>query len=147
MIFNFGRYTIDVDIEKTRAFYASDFSIATNNACSCDHCQLFPEAIISSSTTIVDFLNSLGIDPRKPVEVTGCEKDCYDGWYHIVGNLLNGKINEPCFDSSNAFVPDKTVKFLAWFDDDSESMWCIEENFPTPILEMSFSAYLPISKK
>ncbi len=142
MIFNFGRYTIDVDVEKTRAFYASDFSVATNEVCSCDCCQRFPDAIMSCSSTVVNFLNSLGIDPRKPGEVFGSEKDSYNGWYHIVGTLLNGKISGPCFDNSNSFVPDETVKFQVWFDDDSKRMGWIEENFPSPILEISFSAFL-----
>ncbi|MBQ8338975.1 MAG: hypothetical protein IJY16_00825 [Clostridia bacterium] len=142
MIFNFGRYTIDVDIEKTRAFYTSDFSVATNEVCSCDCCQRFPDTIMACSPTVVSFLNSLGIDPRKPGEVFGSEEDSYNGWYHIVGTLLNGKISGACFDSSNSFVPDETVKFQVWFDDDNKRMGWIEENFPTPILEISFSAVL-----
>ena len=141
MIFQFGRYTIDADVERTRAFYASDFSVTTSEACSCDCCQRFPEAIMSCSAAVVDFLNSLGIDPRKPGEVFGDKYNC-SGWYHIVGTLLNGKISGSCFDLSNAFVPDKNVDFIVWFDDDSTRMGWIEENFPTPILELSFTALL-----
>ncbi len=137
MIFQFGRYTIDVDVEKTRAFYASESSVTSNEVCSCECCQHFPNAIMSFSTTVLDFLNKLGIDPRKPGEVFGKKNDC-SGWYHIVGTLQSGRING-FLDASNAFVPDETVDFQAWFDDDSKRMGWIEESFPSPILEMSFS--------
>ena len=144
MIFQFGRYTVDVDVEKTRAYYTSNFSFTTSEVCSCERCQRFPNAIMSCSAAVVDFLNSLGIDPRKPGEVFGTtnERDNYDGWYHIVGTLLSGKISGPCVDRSNAFVPDKNVDFIVWFDDDSTRMGWIEENFPSPILELSFTALL-----
>ena len=90
MIFQLGRYTIDVDVEKTKDFYAS--AVASNEICSCPCCQHFPNAIMSCSTIIVDFLNNLGIDPRKPGEVFGDKYNC-SGWYHIVGTLLNGRVD------------------------------------------------------
>ena len=64
MIFQLGRYTIDVDVEKTKDFYAS--AVASNEICSCPCCQYFPNAIMSCSTIIVDFLNNLGVDPQSP---------------------------------------------------------------------------------
>ena len=138
MIFQLGRYTIDVDVEKTKAFYAS--AVASNEVCACDCCQHFPDSIISCSTIIVDFLNNLGVDPQKPGEVFGGKYHC-SGWYHIVGTLLNGRVTEANLDVSNAFVPDEAVNFQVWFDDDNKRMGWIENNFPSPILEMSFSAY------
>ena len=139
MIFQLGRYTVDVDVEKTKDFYSSDFSVASNEACSCDCCQHFPDEIMSCSSVVVDFLNNLGIDPRKPGEVFGEKYSC-SGWYHVVGTLLSGRVDGLICDSSNAFIPDKTVDFMVWFDDDSKRMGWIEDNFPNPILEMSFSA-------
>jgi len=97
---------------------------------------------MSCSTIIVEFLNNLGIDPRKPGEVFGNKYYC-SGWYHIVGTLLNGRVDGRVCDSSNAFIPDKTVDFTVWFDDDSNRMGWIEKNFPNPILELSFSANFP----
>ena len=90
----------------------------------------------------MDFLNNLGVDPQKPGEVFGDKYNC-SGWYHIVGTLLNGRVDGLVYDSSNAFIPDKTVDFIVWFDDDSNRMGWIEKNFPSPILEMSFSANFP----
>ena len=149
MILEFGRYTIDIDIEKTKAFYASNLSITTNEACSCDRCQRFPHAITSTSNTVLDFLHRLGIDPQKAGEVFGSsdEKiDHYSGWYHTVGTLLEGKVVGVSYDNSNAFSPDENVDFQVWFEDDPNRMGPIEESFPTPVLEMSFSASLPIMK-
>ena len=145
MIFQFGRYKIDVDVEKTRAFYASEFSVTTSEACSCDRCQRFPQVIMSCPTTVLDFLDSLGIDPCKAGEVFGISEDKkndYAGWYHIVGTLLDGQISGVGFERSNAFVPDENVDFQVWFDSDRKRMGWIEKNFSSPILEMSFSAHL-----
>ena len=151
MIFQFGRYTLDVDVEKTKAFYDSNRSVTTDEACSCARCQLFPHAIMSSSDAILKFLRRLGIDPRKPGEVFGysdneTDRHQYSGWYHIVGTLREGKIIGKFYDDSNAFLPDINAEFRVWFEDDPERMGWIEQGFPVPILEMSFSAILSTPK-
>ena len=147
MIFRFGRYTLDVDVEKTKAFYNSNLSVTTSESCSCDRCQRFPAAIMASSSDILSFLYSLGIDPRKAGEVYGyLDEEHYSGWYHIVGRLLDGRISGKVCDADNAFIPDEKSEFMVWFGDDREKMGWIEKGFPEPIVEMDFEAVLPITE-
>lgn len=148
MIFEFGRYIIDVNVAKTKAFYDSDLSFPTNDVCSCAMCQHFPKAILSSSDMILNFLYSLGINPVKAGEVFGSSDaeqsvDRYSGWYHIVGTILEGRLTSINYDDTNAFVPDTKTNFKVWFIDDTDKMGWIQENFPDPVLEVSFSAVLP----
>ena len=145
MLFEFGRYIVDVDLEKTKEFYDSDQSVPTNEACSCDRCQRFPKAILSSSNAVLDFLHCLGIDPTKAGEVIGSSSDDYWGWYHVVGTLIEGRLTEKRLDDTNAFRPDINTKFKVWFEDDPDLMGWIEDGFPSPVLEIFFNATLPIS--
>ncbi len=152
MIFEFKRYTLDIDIEKTKAFYDSNLSVTTSEACSCTRCQCFPSAIMSSSNEVLNFLYSLGIDPRKPGEVFGFSDmgeydNHYSGWYHIVGVILKGKVTGKIYDDSNAFMPDEHSDYRVWFEDDPTKMGWIETGFPHPIVEMSFAAELPTPRK
>lgn len=151
MIFEFGRYILDVDVEKTKAFYQSQFSTKTNERCSCPRCQRFSKEILTSSNVVLDFLHSLGVDPQKAGEIidgpfdetTNCD---YYGWYHIVGTMLNRKSTPKQENDDNCFLPDINSIFRVWFNDDREKMGPIEDGFPSPVLEMSFSVVLPLSK-
>ena len=69
MLFTFSDYQIEVDVERTRAFYNSETSIPTSKQCSCDGCQNYDQAILTASPRVLTFLTSLGIDPCKPAEV------------------------------------------------------------------------------
>ena len=151
MIFEFGRYTIDVDIEKTKEFYSSSLAVRTDEACSCHMCQNFSGAIMTSSRLVLDFLRGLGVDPQKAEEVCGVLGDCeetvgYLGWYPIVGTLLKGRVEGKVYNESNAFLPDSNSEFMFWFEDDRSKMGWINKNFPSPVLEISFSAVLPNNK-
>ncbi|MBQ2715419.1 MAG: hypothetical protein IJF21_01365 [Clostridia bacterium] len=150
MIFTFGNFKIDVDVEKTREFYSSDKALVTSKQCTCNGCQNYDRAIMTAPTSILDFLRNLGIDPQKPGEVFGISLDVdsnglywYGGWYHIVGTILEGCSETKSEDTSNAFIPDSNYNFLVWFTDDKKKMGWIEKDFPTPILELSISAKLP----
>jgi predicted enzyme related to lactoylglutathione lyase len=147
MIFKFGRYVVDVDVEKTKAFYDSAFSLPTNEVCSCVRCQRFPKAILSSSEGVLAFFHSLGIHPAKAGEVFGVSNENeyanhYSGWYHVVGTIVEGRLTDGMMDDTNAFMPDGNTNFQVWFEDDPNRMGWIEKNFPHPVLEISFSAVL-----
>lgn len=147
MVFEFGRYVVYVNVEKTKEFYDSDLSVPTNKACKCDRCQRFPKAILSSSNAVLEFLYSLGIDPVKAGEVFGFsddEVDQYCGWYHVVGTLMEGRLTDVYCDDTNAFVPDVNTNFKVWFEDRPDKMGWIEKGFPRPVLEISFSSELPV---
>lgn len=93
MFFRFGNIVVDIDIEKTTAFYQS-FRKLTDD-CSCAGCQNFVYGVDRLSHDILDFFLKLGIDILKPTEMTVlCSEDngesiYYEGWYHICGRLIS----------------------------------------------------------
>ena len=150
MIFTFGRFKIDVDVEKTREFYSSENALVTSKQCTCNACQNYDRAIMTAPSAVLDFLRSLGIDPQKPGEVFGYLPEpnedgiyFYGGWYHIVGTMLSGEIESKTVDSSNSYKPDPDFDFSVSFSGDREKMGWIEKDFPEPIIELLVSTNLP----
>lgn len=154
MIFRFGNYTLDVDVERTRAFYARGDVKTTSQQCTCAGCQNYDKAILEMPSTVTDFLESLGLDPRKPAEafdvMGGLAEDgkvLYNGFYHLCGVRLRGE---------DAWV--KTAKDMKHLDGDrmyavdgdfkvsfEEEICLLHEAFPTPVLQMEFDARLPVA--
>ena len=94
MIFQFGEYKIDVDVEKTRQFY--DRAKTVSEGCQCDGCLNFERAVDKLPQNIRDFFSALGVDMKKICECyVYCAKDentlYYGGFCHICGTLLSGK--------------------------------------------------------
>ena len=63
MIFQFGEYKIDVDVEKTRQFY--DRAKTVSEGCQCDGCLNFERAVDKLPQNIRDFFSALGVDIKK----------------------------------------------------------------------------------
>lgn len=63
MIFQFGEYKIDVDVEKTRQFY--DRAKTVSEGCQCDGCLNFERAVDKLPQNIRDFFSALGVDMKK----------------------------------------------------------------------------------
>lgn len=149
MLFSFGPYQIDVDVEKTANFYQNN-AIPTSKQCSCNGCQNYDKAILQASPAILQFLRDLGIDAQRPGEVFGVTGEVdpnqtywYSGWYHIVGTLLGRPEGIKEETQKNCYQPDPDFDFRVWFTDDRHCMGWIEKEFPEPILEMSISTHLP----
>lgn len=154
MIFRFGNYTLDVDVERTRAFYARGDVKTTSEQYTCAGCQNFDKAILKMPAAVTDFLESLGLDPRKPAEafdvmgILGEDgKVWYNGFYHLCGVRLQGE---------DAWV--ETAKDMKHLDGDrmyavdddfkvsfEEAVCLLHEAFPTPVLQMEFDAHLPVA--
>ena len=60
MIFNFGSYTIDVDVEKTKKVYSELMTVSQN--CNCDGCRNFEKYIGILPKAIISFFDTLGVD-------------------------------------------------------------------------------------
>ena len=69
MIFRFGDYTLDIDVERTRAFYARPDIEITSEKCSCAGCQNYDKAILEAPAAVLSFFESLGIDSLDIVEM------------------------------------------------------------------------------
>ncbi len=149
MIFQFGNYKIDVDREKTRAYY-KHFSYVSEG-CSCSGCRNYEKAVDFLDHKIIDFFNCLGIDMKKIHEVcvycaNADDTLYYGGFYYLCGEVIEGVSGWKVIDAT-----DDTT--LAYYDED-ETFSVIEDfhvsfvqttrqllddgvNRPTIILEIS----------
>ena len=96
MIIKLKNFILDIDVDRTREFYSRKDIVAATEECNCVGCQNFNMAIKTASDKVLEFLNSMGIDPHKPAEVYnvtgGLESDgCiwYNGWYHVCGSIIS----------------------------------------------------------
>jgi hypothetical protein len=154
MIFRFSDYVLDIDVDRTREFYAREDVETTSEKCTCQGCQNYDKAILAASDTVVGFLRSLGIDPRKPAEafdvIGGLDENgqvFYNGFYHICGVRLQGEDawvhtseNSMHLDGDKMYTVDDS--FRVSFE---EQMLLLHEAFPTPVLQMEFDAHLPVA--
>ena len=130
MIFQFGEYKIDVDVEKTRQFY--DRAKTVSEGCQCDGCLNFERAVDKLPQNIRDFFSALGVDMKKICECyVYCAKDentlYYGGFCHICGTLLSGK---------SAWKPTS----------DSTACWDEKATYPlSPNFGVSFSDRIDLS--
>ena len=154
MIFRFGNYTLDIDVDRTRDFYAREDVETTSEKCTCQGCQNYDKAILAASDTVVGFLRSLGIDPRKPAEVFDVMgilgedgKVWYNGFYHLCGVRLQGEdawvetakdMKHLDGDRMYAVGPDFKVSF-------EEQIHLLHKEFPAPVLQMEIDAHLPVA--
>ena len=158
MIFRFGNYTLDVDVERTRAFYERDDVKTTSEQCVCQGCQNYDGAILTASATVLDFLRSMGIDPRKPAEVfnvTGMQEAdgtiWYNGWFHVCGTLVESPetVNETMHENGSrslsyrwelGYRPDPDYPFVLL---PTREISLLPEGFPAPALELEMDTRLP----
>lgn len=117
--------------------------------CTCITCRNYYKAVLVFPGDVIEFFNSLGIDPSKPSEVydLGFEDGyaTYSGFYHIVGNYLSGDdIWQPV---TKYNLPKKTVemysiteKYKIGF---THKLDLVPEGFSTPSLQMEISFEIP----
>lgn len=152
MKIQFGPYTLDIDIEKTRSFYQKANNVSVR--CSCPGCRNFEKAVEILPDEIKCFFDALGIDGKKPAEVYAnmVNNDglvLYGGFYHLCGRLFSGesawvtvksntKAKTSFWDSSKTYSVSKD--FLVSFQEDCS---LVEDGFPEPVLQMEIEASIP----
>ncbi len=158
MLFHLADAIMDVDVERTRAFYARSDVPTTSQGCSCTGCQNFDKAILTVPATVTDFLHSLGIDPRKPVEafsVTG-EREAdgtvwYNGWYHVCGKVIKSsnsvqvRVDDKgreivTYDWEKAYTPNAEYPFEIMPVTEVD---LLHSDFPAPAIQLEFDTHLP----
>lgn len=152
MLFHLADFIIDVDVERTRAFYKRTDMPTTSECCTCWGCQNFDKAILTAPAIVTDFLSSLGIDPRKPAEafsLTG-EREAdgtvwYNGWYHVCGTVQRW----PDFEQTetriiirpeDCYRPDPSFRFEVIAVPGTD---LVHKEMPTPIIQLEFDTHLP----
>lgn len=147
MIFDFGMYEIDLDIEKTADYHHNDSRLM----CDCLGCRNFKRAVATFPQELSAFLESLGVDPAKP-EILSIDYApsnhtmAYSGFYYLCGTILRGKeiwiqdgpearhLDEQCrLQVSSDYSAWFTVPFHAVANSD----------FPQPIVALHFVCTLP----
>lgn len=153
MKFQFGEYSLDIDVYKTRVFYKKLENVSAG--CNCYGCRNFEKAMDVLSDEIKHFFHSIGVDMKKPAEVyvNMVNPDgsvLYGGFYHLCGTILNGTSAwvEVNTDSENSMVfhwehsktyPVSKDFFISFQEDCS----LVEDGFPTPVLQMEIEANIP----
>ena len=93
MLFKFSQTQLDIDVERTRAFY--DTHQADGETCPCAGCRNFEEARKFLPEEVRQFFQQLGVDPENPMNLTAYHSHdgntvIYDATYHICGTALAG---------------------------------------------------------
>lgn len=147
MIFDIGIYQLDIDVEKTAAFYRTDGGIT----CDCAGCRNYVKAVEELPADVLQFFRQFGVDPAKPIEVSATpaiDEDSvyYGGFYYVCGIFLRD--TEPWIQTA-----EKEFRFdqQCWVDlDDHRSVFfmkprwgILDENFPTPVIQMEIGFTLP----
>ena len=153
MEFHFAQFHLDIDVQKTRAFYRK--SINVSESCSCPGCRNYENAVGILPDEIKCFFNSIGVDIKKPAEVyvNSAHSDgslLYGGFYHLCGTILNG---ESAWVKQNADNKDSTASYWkhskthpilnGFYVSFQEDCSLVEAGFPAPILQMEIEANIP----
>ena len=148
MIFTFGNYTVDIDVEKTKQIYKKLRLIS--QGCDCDGCQNFEKAADVLPEAVRAFFGSLGIDLKRIVECyVNCKNEdgtlLYGGFCHVCGTLIQGKSAWVNISETHAYYDFD----LAYHLNDNfcisfqEECHLVEEGFEAPMLQIEFEANIP----
>ena len=149
MVFEFGRYKVDIDVGKTRAFYETLETVS--QLCSCDGCLNFERSVGVLPRSVRGFFDELGIDMRKVCEcyVIYTKADgtlSYGGLCHVCGTLLEGesawrKTGETTAEWNEAAVFPVSDGLRVSFQEEDIRM--LEDGFPQPVLQIDFTLDVP----
>ena len=149
MLFDFGNFRVDVDVESTKEFYCK-FGKTVLEDCGCVNCCNYYEAISKVSDNVKSFFASLGIDPQKSPEATWWDSDengiaSYSLTFNVVGTSINAvDIYKPIDGGGfqqiieNFYEIDKDFKigFTSKID-------YPQKDFPEPCIQLEIVARLP----
>ena len=148
MIFTFGNYTVDIDVEKTKQTYEKLPSVSQR--CSCDNCKNFEKAADILPTSVYTFFDALGINLKKIVECyVNCKNEdgtlLYGGFCHVCGTLIQGKSAWVNVSETHSYYNSETAyrlhdNFSISFQ---EECHLVEEQFEAPLLQIEILATVP----
>jgi len=148
VIFEVGPYRIDIDVEKTRAFYERAAKITEN--CRCSGCRNYEAWAEKLSEEPKGVMEKMGVCSEKPAEifVNDLNDDgsaFYGGFYHLCGRILAGRrsswnASKQCWDISDLSFGELGKGYRAAFTEDID---LLEDGFPEPVIQMEILADIP----
>ena len=148
MVFTFGNYTVDIDVEKTKQTYKKLPLISQR--CNCDGCQNFEKSVNTLPSSVRSFFDAIGIDLKKIAE---CYVNCknqdgsliYGGFCHVCGTIIQGKSPWVTISETHSYYnPDLPYhlndNFCISFQ---EECLLVENQFEGPLLQIEFTATIP----
>lgn len=134
----FHEWLVEVDVQKTRAFYST--RPTWSETCECTYCKNFVMVCHYERLPkwLSSLLQSLGIDPSRDEgeiwQYVDNEKGThsYGGFYHVVGRILK---ENPNFQEWSA-GDNIHIKFTNKLD-------LISQGFPRPAIQVEFLANIP----
>ena len=133
MIFSFPKFALDIDVEKTQAYYKTAHLVSAD--CSCSGCRNYEQAIELLPEEVLSFFSQLGIEMKKIREAyVNCTNTddtvFYGGFYHVCGSIVEGE---------SAYLT------IAHNFDVSLKDTCdlLEDSFPIPAIQLEISANMP----
>ena len=148
MIFEFGSYLLDIDVEKTRAFYKRAAKVT--DGCRCSGCRNYEAWAENLSEAPNGVMEKMGVSPEKPAEifVNGLNDDgsvFYGGFYHLCGRILEGRksswnASRQCWDIGELSFEKLGIEYRAAFTEDID---LLEDGFPEPVVQMEILADIP----
>ncbi len=148
MIFDFGRYSVEIDVNKTKQFYEKARLISQD--CSCDGCQNYELAFEYLPDSVKTFFDTLGVDYKRACECYVNTKNSdgtllYGGFYHICGTVLSGSSAWVEKNNNSSFWDENlTYKIDDGFQVSFQNVvYALEEGFPDPVIQLEFLAIIP----
>ena len=140
--FVFGGYRLAVDVEATRAYYASHNEDWIT--CQCDVCRNFAQAVGTLPQAVRDFFQALGLDVEKPGELMYYQGTpttlSGGGWYHLVGRILEGDTMPGAKEVFPAGWYELSDGFSVAFKSQCD---LLPDDFPRPCFQMEFNHQMP----
>ena len=149
MIFDFGNFRLDIDVESTKAFYSKHGKTVLED-CGCVNCQNYYKAISNVSDKVNNFFSSIGIDPQKSPEATWWDTNedgiaYYSIIFHVVGKIIKSvDIYKPVGDNGYQLINENLYEidknFKVGF---TSKAILVEKDFPESCIQLEIEAYLP----
>lgn len=148
MIFEFGAYRLEIDVEKTKAFY--DRAPMVTEGCKCPGCRNYEAWAENLSEAPKGVMEEMGVSPEKPAEVFVNDENIdgsvfYGGFYHLCGRILEGRrsswnASEKCWEIGELSFYELGKGFRAAF---TEEIHLLQDGFPEPVIQMEILADIP----
>ena len=150
MLFDFGDFHIDVDVERTKEFYENHGKTVTES-CGCNSCRNYSVAIENVSDKVKDFFTSLGLDLQKAAEAVYYPMDDdsvadYGVIFHLVGTMDDKSADMYLYDEAakilytgSLYEPEENIK--VGFT--SSNVILLPKGFPKPCIQLELIIRLP----